>query len=138
MAGYSKMYLIGEEGGFQGADGITGIELEILVGESSRQWYEGHYLKNKSNRLANVKRIVPAGPNHTNALIDSCICFLINSFKDCPSFKDVENELKLNKLEMLDFDDGKNIPHFWKQLREEARPIFNNLNIFEASIDKLQ
>ena len=45
--------------------------------------------------------MVPEGPNHPNALIDSCICFLADDFKDCTSFKQVEDELRLNKVNRL-------------------------------------
>ena len=139
MAGYNKMYLIGGLGGFQGADGITGIELQILVGDGGRQWYEAHYLNTKLNRIAGVKTLIPSEPNHPEALIDSCICFLADDFRDCPSFKQVEDELNLNKVEKLDFGfGGKDVPVLWAKLREEARAIFETIIIFEANIERVQ
>ena len=33
MAGFSKIYVIGREAGFQGADGVTDVQLQIWVGE---------------------------------------------------------------------------------------------------------
>ena len=43
MAGYSKIYCIGGEGGFIGVDGINPIDIQILVSDVHRQWLEVHY-----------------------------------------------------------------------------------------------
>ena len=44
MAGYSKIYLIGDEGGFMGSDGISAVYLQIWQGEGNRQWLEPKYI----------------------------------------------------------------------------------------------
>ena len=43
MAGFSKIYCIGGEGGFLGSDGINPIALQIWQGEGNRMWFEVHY-----------------------------------------------------------------------------------------------
>ena len=43
MAGYSKIYCIGGEGGFLGSDGMNPIDFQILVGDGNRQWLEARY-----------------------------------------------------------------------------------------------
>ena len=63
MAGFSKIYLVGREGGFQGADGINDVALQIWVGDGNRQWLEPHYFNAKPQPLSKVNRIVPAGPD---------------------------------------------------------------------------
>lgn len=71
MAGYSKLYVVGEGGGVMDADGVTNIALQIWVGEGSRQWLEPHYFRAPARGIAKVMRIVPAGPDHPDALIDA-------------------------------------------------------------------
>ena len=43
MAGYSKLYVVGGLGGFNGYDGVNPIEFLVLVGDADRQWLEPHY-----------------------------------------------------------------------------------------------
>ena len=43
MAGYSKIYCVGGEGGFLGADGMNPIDFQILIGDGDRQWLEVRY-----------------------------------------------------------------------------------------------
>jgi hypothetical protein len=43
VAGFSRLYVVGGLGGFQGADGVNPIEFMVLVGDGSRQWLEPHY-----------------------------------------------------------------------------------------------
>ena len=56
MAGFSKIYLVGREGGFQGADGINEVALQIWVGDASRQWLEPHYFEAEARPLAEQDR----------------------------------------------------------------------------------
>ncbi|MFM7149510.1 MAG: hypothetical protein ACKO23_06675 [Gemmataceae bacterium] len=105
MAGYSKLWVVGREGGFQGTDGVTDVLLQIWVGDGNRQWLEPHYFRAPARGIANVKRIVPAGPDDPNALIDACIAFYPGFFRTCPSM--AEAELVLHDTELLDFDMGR-------------------------------
>ncbi|MGC9342794.1 MAG: hypothetical protein ACP5E3_08845 [Bacteroidales bacterium] len=131
MAGFKRIYVLGGEGGFMGADGVNPIDLMILHGVSDREWLEPHYFKLSLKPKWKLRVIVPEGPDHPNALIDACIAFCPKYFKDCPSFKNVE--LALKDMSRLDFNARPNeIPANWTKLREEARSIFNQLNIWEA------
>ena len=136
MAGFSKIYLVGREGGFQGADGINDVALQIWVGDGNRQWLEPHYFNAKPQPLAKVNRIVPAGPDHPDALIDACIAFYPQHFRSCSSL--AEAALVLNDTDCLDFDLGTtNVPVIWKQLREEARPLFKQLCVMQAKLERV-
>ncbi len=137
MAGYSRIYCIGGVGGVRGHDGINPMELQIWVGDSDRQWLKPHYIKRSIRPLGAVKCLIPEGPDHPNALIDACVAFYPDHFRDCPSLP-VVAEL-LAGVERLDFDLGKeNIPEEWPQLRSEARPLFQELNIFEARLHPIK
>ena len=136
MAGFSRIYLIGEPGGFQGADGINSIHLQIWVGDADRQWYEAHYFEDDIKPIANLRSMVPESSENPNALLDACIAFYPDVFKNCLHFSAVKN--KLRDCTMLDFNLGKkDIPEEWYELRKEARKIFEGLYIFEAKLKKL-
>lgn len=133
MSGYSKLYCIGGLGGFQGADGINPIYFQILVGDGDRQWLKAHYFDSSIKPLGNIQVIVPEGPDHPNALIDACMAFFPKHFAACPSMEKVRKSLQ--KMERLDFNLEQNvIPSEWSQLRQEAAPYFETLNIFEATL----
>jgi hypothetical protein len=133
MAGFSTLYVIGGQGGFIGADGVNPIEMMIMVGEGSRQWLEAHYLDKSLKPIGSVRRIVPEGPDHPNALLDACIAFCPHHFRNCPSYPAVEAALK--GAEFLDFDaNPKGIPAAWPSLREEARPVFKKIGIWRADL----
>ncbi len=136
MAGFSRIYCIGSLGGFEGSDGINKITLQILVGEGNRQWLEPHYFDKNLAPLGNIQVIIPEGPNHSNSLIDACIAFFPSCFNMCPSIQEVNEELK--DVKTLDFSSGKDkIPEKWEQLRQEALPHFEKLNIFKADLFEL-
>lgn len=133
MSGFSKLYVVGGQGGFQGADGVNPIQFQILVGDGDRRWLEPHYFECSIKPLANVRTIVPAGPDDPDALLDACIAFYPQHFKGCPSLAGVESALA--STDRLDFDaPGKRIPATWPKLREEARPLFAKLNIWQANL----
>ena len=133
MAGFSKMFVVGGEGGFMGADGVSPIEFLVFVGDGNRQWLEPHYVDTSIRPLGRLKVIVPAGPDAPDALLDACIAFCPGPFKSCPSLAQVESAL--GDTDRLDFDIGaKEIPQAWASLREEARPLFAKLNIWRADL----
>jgi len=132
MAGYSALYVVGGLGGFQGADGVNPIEFLILIGDAHRQWLEAHYFDPRIKPLGRVRRIVPAGPNNLNMLLDASIAFNPERFARCPSLSSVT--AAVGELEMLDFDTGESVPQQWNELREEARPIFAKMNIWRADL----
>jgi hypothetical protein len=131
MAGYSKLYVIGGSGGFMGADGVNPVKVMILVGDGSRQWLEPHYFDTSIKPLGKLKAIIPAGPDHPDAVLDACIAFCPGYFTACPSLAEVE--AAVSDEERLDFDMGE-IPSVWHKLREEARPIFAAMNIWRAEL----
>jgi hypothetical protein len=120
-----------------GVDGINPIQLQIWVGESSRQWLEAHYFDSGIRPIGNIKVIVPEGPDHPNALLDACLAFYPKAFAQCASMVVVQSNLA--QAERLDFDLGKNeIPQEWYQLRNEASEPFRELHIFEAELKMVQ
>ena len=134
MAGYSKIYCIGGEGGFMGADGINPIHFQILVGDGGRQWLEVRYFNKDIGSMGEIEVIVPAGPDHPDALIDACLAFFPEYFESCPSLTQVVEAL--GSVSRIDFDlDGE--PSGWAQLREEAKSPFKHLIIYEAKLNKI-
>lgn len=132
MAGFSRLYCIGGLGGFMGADGINPIELQIWIGDSDRQWLEARYFK-EIKPIGNLKVIVPEWGCHPDSLLDACIAFYPQAFRECPSLTKVRKQLR--DVEMLDFHMNKDeIPEDWFRLREEARLPFRKLNIFVADL----
>lgn len=137
MAGYSKIYLIGDEGGFMGSDGISDVYLQIWQGEANRQWLEPKYFSEDFSPLGQINVLIPEGPDHKNALIDACIAFAPKLFSTCPTLAIVSK--KLANEGKLDFDlENDKIPKEWKQLREEARVIYAKLAIYVASPEPLK
>ncbi len=133
MAGYSRIYCIGGRGGFQGADGINPIRLQIWVGDADRQWLEPHYIDSTLRPLGALRSIIPETPHHSNALLDACIAFYPAHFRDCPKLAALERQL--GGVTQLDFNLGKDeFLKEWSQLRSEARPHFRTLHIFEAEL----
>ena len=134
MAGYSKIYCIGGEGGFLGADGMNPIDFQILVGDADRQWLEVRYFSRDIRPMGGVKVIIPAGPDHPDSLIDACLAFFPEYFESCPSLAQVAEGL--GNVSRIDFHlDGE--PSGWAQLREEAKPLFKYLVIYKAELQKV-
>lgn len=137
MAGYSKMYVVGGQGGFMGADGVNPIEFIVLVGDSDRQWLEPHYFDTTIKPIGRLRVIVPSKPNHIDALLDACIAFCPRQFLSCPTLTQVESALI--KVTRLDFHARpQEIPTSWTTLREEARPIFDSMSIWQADLVPLK
>ena len=77
MAGFFKIYVIGGPGGFRGSDGVNPIYFQILVGTSSRQWWEPHYFMEEIKPMGKLRVIVPAGPDDPDSLgeeASACSC----------------------------------------------------------------
>ena len=136
MAGISKLYVIGKLGGFQGADGVNPILMQIWVGDGSRQWLEPHYVEPSIKPIGKLRSLVPQSPDDADSLIDACIAFYPQHFKRCPSLGAVESQLSNETC--LDFHMGQDkIPTIWNKLREEAMPYFEGLHIFEAKLQRI-
>lgn len=132
MAGFSKLYCVGVVGGFMGADGLNSILFQILVGDANRQWLEVNYIDQTILPLGNVQTIIPQGPDNPESVLDACIIFFPKYFESCPTLKIVEE--KLQSSDRVDFDLGTNVPKEWEKLREEARPLYNQLAVFVAEL----
>jgi hypothetical protein len=131
VAGFSKLYVIGGLGGFQGSDGVNPIQIQIWVGDADRQWLEPHYIDSSIKPMGAIRTIVPERPDDPVALLDACLVFFPKHFEQCPSL--AEAATSLEGMTRLDFDQGKkDIPSIWPKLREEARSHFKRLHIFEA------
>jgi len=137
MAGYSRIYIIGEPGGHLGADGVSPIKLQILVGNADRQWLEPHYFDGSIRPLGGIRTIVPARPDHREILLDACLAFYPDHFSDCPSLGEVRREAE--KMTQLDFHLAREkVPMLWPRLREEARGFMAGLSIWEAELRELE
>ena len=137
MAGYSTIYCIGGEGGFQGADGMNPIYFQILQGEGNRRWLEPHYFDKTITPIGKIKAIIPESLELKDAIIDACVAFAPKFFEKCPTLEQVKKEC--STMTSLDFNLSKNeIPDSWYALREEARPIVEKeLNIVRARMNFL-
>ena len=119
MAGFTKLYVVGGEGGFMGADGVNPIEFLILFGESDRQWLEPHCFDRSISPMGRLRVIVPARPNDPDALLDACIAFCPRYFSQCASLSAVRSQV--GDAERLDFNlRPDDIPEAWDLLRNEA------------------
>lgn len=133
MAGYSKLYVIGGQGGFMGADGVNPIKFLVLVGDADRQWLEPHYFDSSIKPIGKLRVIVPAEPDHPDSLLDACIAFCPRHFRECPSLMEVESMLQ--DVERLDFHASpQDIPTAWARLRDEARPLLADMSIWRADL----
>jgi len=133
MAGYSKLYVIGGQGGFMGADGVNPIEFVVLVGDADRQWLEPYYFDRSIKPIGKLRVVVPAAPDPPDSLLDACIAFCPRHFRECPSLGEVESALR--DAERLDFHARpQDIPTAWARLRDEARPLFADMSIWQADL----
>jgi hypothetical protein len=134
MAGYFRVYFIGET---DGEDGINSLIGQILVGEGDRPWFEARYENKKYRPMGKVAAVIPISPEDPNMLLDSCLAFFPDLFKECPSLSKVSG--KCDGLTRLDFDlEPNNIPKEWAQLRQEAEPVFKSLIIYQGELKKVK
>ena len=136
MAGFSRIYCIGGLGGFMGADGINPILFQILVGDADRQWLEVHYFSRGIRPLRGICSFVPARPDDPNSLLDACILFYPEHFKNSATLTIVEEQLR--GVSAIDFHLNHNVPDEWEKLREETRDDFSKLCIFQADLKRIQ
>ena len=137
MAGFYRIYILGGQGGFQGADGANPLGLFVLVGGGNRQWLEPHYVDSTLGPLGKLDCLIPPAPDHPDMLLDAMLAFAPKLFDQCASLTQVEAELGQRKR--LDFDQGgAEIPPSWSQLREEARVPFASLSLWQAEIVPLK
>jgi hypothetical protein len=133
MAGITRIYCIGGLGGYQGVEGINPIAAQLWLGEGNRQWWEAHYFEGDLAPLGQIETMVPEGPDQPDALLDACLAFVPTLFARCPSLVVVRDQAAT--LTHLDFNlEPDTVPAAWGRLREEAREVFADLVIFEATL----
>lgn len=135
MSGYSKIYVVGAEGGFQGSDGVNPIFYQILVGNAGYRWLEPHYFDTSIKPIGKISRVIPASSTEPeqDILLDSVLAFGPSFFEECPSLAVVRG--KLQNAEVLDFDAApEQVPVEWRTLRQEARELFHTTHIWQAEL----
>ena len=136
MAGFSKSFILGGEGGVMGADGVNPISLFILVGDADRQWLEPVYVNRNIKPMGNIKVIIPPGPDDPRMLLDACLAFAPEFFLECPSLASLM--VRLKKENRLDFHvNTPDIRDEWDRLRSEAWPIFKKFHLWECDFRSL-
>ena len=137
MAGFYKIYLLGGDGGYLGSDGINPITLQILVGTSSREWLEPCYFDKSFKSMCGIKSLVPTQQTDDDNIIDAIMIFAPKLFEnDCPLIKDAIEHFNMLGKKRIDLEQDK--PHFWDDLRKQAKPMFDKLNLFSANIVNLR
>lgn len=139
MAGYSKIYVVGGEGGFQGSDGVNPIFYQILVGEGNRRWLEAHYFDESIRPIGNITTIVPYSPDEPeqDTLLNAVLAFAPSYFEGCSSLAVVRQ--KLQNADSLDFSaEAEQIPAEWQTLRQEAEELFRAMHIWQAELSPMR
>lgn len=129
MAGYSRIYCVGGRGGYRGSDGINPMLFQILVGDADRQWLDVHYFDAAMRPIGRIHTIVPESPDQPDMLLDACIAFYPDFFREIPFLPVIRQ--RLEGVERLDFNAGS-IPREWSEMRSLARPFFRRLSIYRA------
>lgn len=144
MAGYTRLYCIGEPAGFGGADGVNPIRLQIWVGEGSRMWLQAHPIDLTVQPLGGLTRIVPPAPDHPDMLLDACVVFDPERFSDCPALPALHEELE-RRAALADVDSTldwdrcpRRVRKLWETVREEARETFSQFAIYGALLEPIQ
>ncbi len=136
MAGYSKAFVVGGEGGYMGSDGVNPIDMFILVGDADRQWLEPIYVRRKGKPLGRIKSIIPAMPDDPMMVLDACLAFMPDYFSDCPSLPAISERLIGEKR--IDLHLGTpNITMDWIRLREEAKNLFAKLPVWACDFTRI-
>lgn len=140
MAGISGYYYIGTAGGFQGADGLLGKDIEIEVWESDRMALVAskYYTDNYQPIYKDLRKFIPHGPNDKDMVRIAVILFASNLFKDCPSYEKVK--LECEGIDYIDFSSKKNVPRHFYDLLEESRKIEldDRAHMFYSCIDEIK
>jgi hypothetical protein len=76
--------------------------LLILQGEGDRQWLRVFYLENDIQPLGKIKTVVPEAPDGANNLLDACIAFFPEWFKESKVLQTMKKEL--SQTEFLDLN----------------------------------
>ncbi len=134
MNGYCRIYCVGGTRQKTQKQGIHPLLMQILVGQSNYQWLEPRYMDQSIGPLGQIRVLFPEKPDHPHSLIDACITFFPDYFRQCSFLGAVEKQLQ-NRFE-LDFRAGyDSVPEHWPYLREQALPAFRQLHICRADLE---
>ncbi len=136
MAGFERIYYLGAEGGFMGADGLNTIVLEILVGSSGRQSFEPRYWTDEFKPLGGAKVFVPEGPDTADGLLDAFLIFAPQIFQNQDSLSRMNQMLKTDVGGRVDFEQN-GVPAGWPELRKQSRQQFAGLAVYVAQLKHL-
>ena len=121
---YSVVYLIGLKSESEFWGNLTSTELILLQGEGNRQWIEVHY-PNGSKRGCGKKVLIPERPEDPHAILDTCMAFLPEVFKDIPSHGDLKRIV--GNSDRIDLNLDK--PKEWDGLRSECIKFMDRLHV---------
>lgn len=130
MTNFASLYSVASASNELPTHGPRNLLFHILVGNGDRQWLEVHYFDRSIRQLGGVTSIIPAHPDDPLSLLDACIAFFPQHFRDCPSLRACEKQLR--GTAQLNFARGGNAPKQWEQLRHEAGEAFMQLAIYQA------
>lgn len=130
MAEFNKAYVVSKSGQIKDKEGNTHIDAIILEGYAGKNWLEIA----DPYRTDDIKitTLVPTGPLDKNKLIDACMCYLPSVFSGNKMYAAMME--KIDSGTFIDFDSHTNVPKEWSAVREEVRPLFDALLIYEALI----
>ncbi len=133
LSGYSRIYVIGSQDGFMGADGVNPIDFLVLVGDADCQWLEPRHFNCSIEPLGKLRVIISAGPNYRDSLLDACMMFCPRYLRKCLSLHKVKPGLQ--DAEQFDFNARpQEIPTGWARLRDEARPTLAEMGVWQADL----
>lgn len=128
MYDFNPAYVVLDPDARAGDSRFRTVSFTILVGHSDTAFLRPGVPKRAFHPLGDLRVVVPERPDFDAALLDGLLAFWPQRFRSCPSFAVVEEGLR-NETR-LDFHyHPERIPAEWSTLREEARPIFERLEI---------
>lgn len=130
MTVYSRIYCVGS----QTNESECYVKLQIFVGEGEQLRYDVNYLDRTVTQLGGIRSLLPERRDDPQSLLDACIAFYPQHFRDCPSLRCVEKMMR--RVRELDLC-AKPTPPEWRRLRTEAMEAFKSLRIYEAPIREL-
>ena len=133
-AEYVKMLLVGKKAGSEQKSGINSIDVAILIGANSREYLEAMRpsYKNASKPIWEIDSMIPDPGNYSNSIIDACIAFAPHLFEECSELQNVASEIgNSRRIDFTEEEDANKIPKSWSKLREQAKPIFDKISIWE-------
>lgn len=132
MFDFNPVYVVLDPDARAGDSRFRTVSFAILVGHSDTAFLKAGVPRSAFHPLGHLDAVVPERPDFDAALLDGLLAFWPERFRSCPSLAAVEAGLRHETR--LDFHyHPERIPAEWNALREEARPIFERLEIVKLS-----